>query len=46
MRRKKLILHLQIAAGVEAIIIKVAALGLGSEHLGKSLGEVANVPLN
>lgn len=29
-----------ISSGIEAIIVKVAALGLSTKHLGKSLNEV------
>lgn len=32
-----------IENGVDAILIKVAAIGLGEKHLGKTLGEIASI---
>ncbi|KAL3998507.1 Diphthine--ammonia ligase [Acanthocheilonema viteae] len=35
-----------ISSGIEAIIVKVAALGLSTEHLGKSLSEMKDILLD
>jgi diphthine-ammonia ligase len=45
-RDQRELLDEMIAAGVHAVLIKVAGIGLGPEHLGKSLAEVRDHLLN
>jgi diphthine-ammonia ligase len=44
-REQSDLLQEMLAFGLEAVLIKVAGIGLTSKHLGKSLGEMQSVLL-